>query len=164
MCVCVGGGGGGGGHGCGYGCLCVYVWCVCVCVYMLHACVCVCVCIHVCVSVFVCPGMEGGGGRTCSYGWFHLILQWSLVVARTLGPLGLPCCIGFLKTLCQGRETERCRGLGPARSPCCGRVLLCPTSLWRGSTVYMVNWFFFFYYILFNDIPSCQSTNDKVWY
>ena len=32
-------------------------------------------------------------------------------------------------SLCQGTETGKCRGLGPAGLPCCGRVLLYPTSL-----------------------------------
>ena len=55
-------------------------------------------------------------------------------MARSLGLGGLPCYVGFL---CKSK-VERQRGIeswGAAGSPCCGRVLLYPTSLWRGAIV-----------------------------
>ena len=56
------------------------------------------------------------------------LIQWNLVITRSLGPSKLPCYIRFL-IIYQGKKTKKYKEQGPAKLSCYKRVLLYPTSL-----------------------------------
>ena len=50
------------------------------------------------------------------------LIQWNLVIMRSLGPWKLPCYITFL--IISGKKTKKYKEMGPAKLPCYKRVLL----------------------------------------
>ena len=54
------------------------------------------------------------------------LIQWNLVITRTLGPWKVPC---YNRFLYQGKKTKKYKELGPFKWPYYKRLLLYPTSL-----------------------------------